>query len=372
MGRPNIGNRDRLFERLNQMLDHAWLTNRGPMVQEFEQRVAEFLGVKHCIATCNGTVALELAIRAVGMTGEVIVPSLTFIATAHALKWQEITPVFCDIDPQNCCINPKEIERHITPQTTGIIGVHLYGRRCDIDSLQTIAEKYKLKLLFDAAHVFGCSYKGQMIGSFGDCEIFSFHATKILNTFEGGAITTNDDTLAEKIRLMKNFGFAGIDQVIYIGTNGKMNEACAAMGLTNLENFENFVSINHRNWNTYKNGLESIPGIKLLSYNESEQNNYHYVIAEIDSEDFGITRDELRAELYKHNILVRRYFYPGCHRMEPYRTLYPDAGGNLPETEKFCERVMAFPTGTQITPEEIELICELINKIRHKKLKKSS
>jgi len=367
VGRPNIGNREQLLERLNQMLDHAWLTNRGPMVQEFEERIAGYLGVKHCIATCNGTVALELAIRAVGMTGEVIIPSLTFIATAHALQWQEITPVFCDIDPRNCCINPDEVERYITPQTTGIIGVHLYGRSCDIDSLKSIADKYNLRLLFDAAHVFGCSYKGQLIGCFGDCEVFSFHATKVLNAFEGGAITTNDDTLAEKIRLMKNFGFAGMDQVIYIGTNGQMNEACAAMGLTNLENFENFLSVNHRNWNAYVNGLETVAGIKLLSYNESERNNYHYVIAEIDSEIFGMTRDELMAELYKHNILVRRYFHPGCHRMEPYRTLYPNAGLDLSETEAFCERVMAFPTGTQITPEEIHLICKFVHTIQQEK-----
>ena len=159
--------------------------------------------------------------------------------------------------------------------------MHLYGRSCDIDSLQSIADKYNLKLLFDAAHAFGCSYKGQLIGCFGDCEVFSFHATKVLNSFEGGAITTNDDELAEKIRLMKNFGFAGMDRVIYIGTNGKMNEACAAMGLTNLEDLEKFISINHRNWNAYKKGLEPIPGIKLLPYKESEHNNYHYVVAEI-------------------------------------------------------------------------------------------
>ena len=367
VGRPNIGDRDRLFERFNQMLDNAWLSNHGPLVKEFEQRVAEYLGVKHCIAMCNGTVALELAIRAVGLTGEVIIPSLTFIATAHALKWQEITPVFCDIDPRTCCINPDEIKRHITPKTTGIIGVHLYGRSCDIDLLQSIADKHNLKLLFYAAHVFGCSYNGQLIGSFGECEVFSFHATKFFNTFEGGAVTTNDDTLAEKIRLMKNFGFAGEDRVVYIGTNGKMSEACAAMGLTNLENIEDFLAANYRNWEAYNRGLLSAAGIKLRSCSHNERNNYQYVIAEIDHQLFGMTRNELVAELNKHNVLVRRYFYPGCHRMEPYRTLYPDAGHKLPETESFCERVIAFPTGTQIKPEEIDLICKLVLEIQGNK-----
>jgi dTDP-4-amino-4,6-dideoxygalactose transaminase len=364
VGRPNIGNRSRLFERFKRILDNAWLTNHGPFVQEFEQQVAAFLGVKHCIAMCNGTIALELAIRALGLKGNVIIPSLTFIATAHALKWQEITPVFCDIDPNNFCINPDEIERHITTKTTGIIGVHLYGRPCEVEHIQKIADKHKLKVIYDAAHAIGCSHKGKFIGNFGNCEVFSFHATKILNTFEGGAITTNDDDLAKKIRLMQNFGFSGEDSVIYIGTNGKMNEVCAAMGLTNLENFESFVEVNRRNWLFYRDGLLGIPGIKLMHYNDTEQNNYHYVIVEVESEQFGMSRDELKAILVSHNILARRYFYPGCHRMEPYRTLFPDVGRDLPATEAFSEKVLAFPTGTQIGPEQIEKICKLIKNIQ--------
>jgi dTDP-4-amino-4,6-dideoxygalactose transaminase len=365
VGRPNIGDRSRLFERLNRILDNAWLTNRGPLVQEFEQRIAEFLGVRHCIAMCNGTVALELAIRALGLTGEVIVPSLTFIATAHALKWQEITPVFCDINADSFCIEPDEIERHIGPETTGIIGVHLYGRACDVERIQRLADKHNLKVIYDAAHAFGCSHDGRLIGSFGNCEVFSFHATKILNSFEGGAITTNDNNLAKKIRLMQNFGFSGEDSVIYIGTNGKMNEICAAMGLTNLEDLGRFVEVNRRNWLAYEAGLSSIPGIKLMRYDDAERNNYHYVIAEVDPQHFGMSRDELKTILLQHNILARRYFYPGCHRMEPYRTLYPDTGVNLPVTEAFGERVIAFPTGTQIGPEQIGKICQLIRNIQN-------
>src|SRR6185369_3387994 len=205
-----------------------------------EQRVAKMLGVRHCIAMCNATVALEITIRALGLTGEVLVPSFTFIATAHALQWQQIIPVFCDVDPETHCLNPRSVEKMITPRTTGIIGVHLWGRGCDIGSLSEIARSNGLKLLFDAAHAFGCSYEGRMIGGFGDAEVFSFHATKFFNTFEGGAVTTNDDDLAEKIRLMKNFGFAGYDQVIYLGTNGKMSEVSAAMGLTSLESLDDF------------------------------------------------------------------------------------------------------------------------------------
>lgn len=178
VGRPNIGNRDRLFQRINDLLDRRWLTNNGSYVQEFEQRIADMIGVKHCIPMCNGTVALEIAIRAAGLTGEVIIPSFTFIATAHALQWQEITPVFCDIDPHTYTINPWRVEAMITPRTTGIIGVHLWGQPCNVEALTEIARKHNLKLMFDAAHSFGCSYNGQMIGNFGDAEVFSFHATK--------------------------------------------------------------------------------------------------------------------------------------------------------------------------------------------------
>ena len=193
VGRPNIGNRDRLLERINDLLDRKWLSNNGPFVQEFERHICEMLGVKHCIAMCSGTVALEIAIRAAGLTGEVIVPSFTFIATAHALQWQEITPVFCDIDPQTHTLNPWRVEAMITPRTSGIIGVHMWGQPCAVETLTEIAHKHNLKLMFDAAHAFSCSYKGTMIGNFGDAEVFSFHATKFVNTFEGGAVVTNND-----------------------------------------------------------------------------------------------------------------------------------------------------------------------------------
>jgi dTDP-4-amino-4,6-dideoxygalactose transaminase len=360
VGRPNIGNRERLLARINDMLDRNWLTNDGPYVQEFEKRIAEFVGVRHCVAMCNGTVALEIAIRALGLTGEVLVPSFTFVATAHALQWQEITPVFCDVDARTHTIDPTQIEKMITPRTTGIIGVHTWGHACDVEALEAIARRRSLHLLFDAAHAFACSHKGKPIGGFGRCEVFSFHATKFFNSFEGGAVATNDDGLAEKMRLMRNFGFRGNDNVIYIGTNGKMTEVCAAMGLTSLESVDEFVAINRRNYQTYRRELDGIPGVRLMAYDEGERTNYQYVVVEVDERESSLGRDELVQVLTAENVLARRYFFPGAHRMEPYRSYFPHASLTLPETEKVCRRVMVLPSGTSVDEPKIALICQVI------------
>jgi len=360
VGRPNIGDRERLLERINDMLDRRWLTNNGPYVQEFERQVAGLIGVKHCIATCNATVALEITIRALGLTGEVIVPSFTFVATAHALQWQEITPVFCDIDPKTHNLDPSRVEEMTTPRTTGIIGVHVWGRPCAVEALTKIAQRRRLKLMFDAAHAFGCSHRGRMIGSFGEAEVFSFHATKFCNAFEGGAVVTDNDELAAKIRLMKNFGFAGYDNVVYVGTNGKMSEVSAAMALTSLESLREFIAANRRNYKQYQRELRAVPGVDLVAYDEAEQCNYQYVILEIDEDVAGITRDELQQVLWAENVLARRYFYPGCHRMEPYRSYFPHAGLLLPETEKLVKRVLSLPTGTSVGSNEIAMICQII------------
>lgn len=360
VGRPNIGNRKRLHELIDDLLDRKWLTNNGPYVQEFEQRLAEFLGVKHCIAMCNATIALEIVIRALGLKGEVIVPSFTFVATAHALQWQAIRPVFCDIDPLTHNLDPERVQQALTPRTTGIIGVHLWGRACNVEALTEIAERRGLKLMFDAAHAFGCSHKGKMIGSFGDAEVFSFHATKFLNTFEGGAVVTSDDGLAEKIRLMKNFGFAGFDKVIYIGTNGKMTEVAAVMGLTTLERIDEFIAVNRCNYLRYREELQALPGVRLFTHDESERCNYQYVVLEIDEAVTQLSRDELVSILHAENVIARRYFYPGCHRMEPYRSDYPEAGKQLPETEKVAERVLCLPTGTAVNAAEVTAICRII------------
>jgi dTDP-4-amino-4,6-dideoxygalactose transaminase len=360
VGRPNIGDREVMLRRLNQIFDRLWFTNDGPFVKEFEARIQELVGVKHCVAMCNATIALEIAIRALELRGEVIVPAYTFIATAHALQWQEITPVFADMDPDTHNIAPETIERLITPRTTGIIGVHVWGRPCDTESIESIAQKHRLKVMYDAAHAFGCSHRGRMIGNFGSCEVLSFHATKFINSFEGGAVVTNDDALATKMRLMRNFGFAGYDKVIYPGTNGKMTEICAAMGLTSLEAMEGIVEANRRNYEGYREGLKGLPGVALNKYDAKERRNYQYIVVEVDESKAALNRDELVAVLQAENVLARKYFWPGCHRMEPYRSLFPNAYLLLSNTERIAGRNMVLPTGGTLSPEDIQAICRII------------
>jgi dTDP-4-amino-4,6-dideoxygalactose transaminase len=360
VGRPNIGNRQRFLELINDMLDRKWLTNAGPYVIALEEKIAEYLGVKHCIVMCNGTVALEIAIRALELKGEVIVPSFTFIATAHSLQWQEITPVFCDIDPQTHLPDPESVEKMITPRTSGILGVHTWGRPCAIELLSSLAERHNLRLLFDASHAFGCSHRGKMIGNFGEAEVFSFHSTKFFNTFEGGAIVTNNDELAQRIRLMKNFGFSGYDNVIYVGTNGKMNEASAAMGLVNLESMEEILAVNRRNHECYCSEFKDIKGLKMLHYEGNEKWNYQYIVIEVDESEAGLSRDELLSVLHAENVLSRRYFYPGCHRMEPYRSYFPHAGLLLKRTEEIASRVLVMPTGTSMDDVKISGVCSIV------------
>jgi dTDP-4-amino-4,6-dideoxygalactose transaminase len=372
VGRPNIGNEARLMSRFEEILKSRWLTNRGKFVQEFEQRIADLVGVDHCIAMCNGTVAMEIVSRALGMKGEVIVPSMTFIATAHALQWQQITPVFCDIHPQTHTLDPDRVEAMITPRTTGIVGVHLWSRPCEIDALTDLAKRYNLKLIFDAAHAFGCSYQGKMIGGFGNAEVLSFHATKVMNTFEGGAVTTNDAELAEKIRLMQNFGFRGKDNVIHIGTNGKMSEISSAMGLTSLESLEAFIDTNKRNYELYRAEIATMHGISLVPIDRKEKSNYHYVVSEVDESVCGLSRDELMSVLHAENVIARRYFFPGCHRMEPYRSYFPHAHLLLPETEEILQRVLVLPTGSAVGADEILTTCKIIRyALKHKEKVKS-
>jgi dTDP-4-amino-4,6-dideoxygalactose transaminase len=361
VGRPNIGERTRLLHRIGDILDSHWLTNNGPYVQEFEKRIAEMIGVEHCVAMCNATVALEIAIRALNLSGEVIVPSFTFVATAHALQWQQITPVFCDIDPRTFNINPHKIEDLITPRTSAILAVHVYGRPCPIVQLQAIADQYSLSLIFDAAHAFGCRHDGRMIGGFGNAEILSFHATKFVNSGEGGAVMTNDNDLAAKIRLMRNFGFSGYDTVSHIGINGKMTELSAALGLTNLESIAEFTNTNRTNFAQYQTHLAGIAGICLMTYDEEENPNYQYVVCRIDSTQAGLTRDQLVDLLHAENVLARRYFYPGVHRMEPYRSHYRYARFLLPDTEAVAEQVLVLPTGTTVTRSDIETICGILH-----------
>jgi dTDP-4-amino-4,6-dideoxygalactose transaminase len=360
VGRPNIGNRERFFERVNGILDRRWLSNDGPLLKEFEARIAEFLGVKHVVAMCNATAALEIACRALDLKGEVIVPSYTFVATAHALQWQEITPVFCDMDPATHNIDPTKIERLITPRTTGIIGVHVWGRGCETEAIEAIAAKRNLKVMYDASHGFACSKSGLMLGTFGECEVFSFHATKFLNCFEGGAVVTNNNDLAEKMRLMRNFGFVDFDKAVYLGVNGKMSEIHAAMGLTNFEALDEIISVNRRNYEAYREGLADVAGISVIDYDPAERNNYQYVVIEVDPEVCPRNRDEIVEALHAENVIARKYFWPGCHKMEPYRSLQPNAGLLLPETERIAARVIVLPTGQTVEVETVARVCKII------------
>ncbi len=359
VGCPNVPDRDRLVGRLNDLLDRRWFTNDGPFVREFEQRLSEQLDVPHCVAVSNGTTALELTYRALDLSGEVIVSAFTFVATVHALQWHRIKPVFCDIDPQTHNLDPDCVRQAITPRTTGIVGVHLWGNACDIDEITRIGQEHNLRIVFDAAHAFGCTFNGIPIGSFGDAEVFSFHATKFVNCFEGGAIATKSAALAEKLRHLRNFGFSGYDQVSGLGTNGKMNEMSAAMGLSCLDAMGGFLEANVRNRQAYQSRFSTLAGLSLMPVAEHERLNHQYVVAEIDSDICGLTRDELLGVLWAENVRCRRYFYPGCHRMPPYLSATPEPLV-FPQTERVAERIMQFPTGTAITPDHVECIGDLV------------
>jgi dTDP-4-amino-4,6-dideoxygalactose transaminase len=359
VGQPNVVDEEAVLDLIRGALRRRQLTNNGPLVRQLEESICAELGVKHCVMMCNGTLALEIAVRALKLQGEIIVPSFTFIATAHSVQWQQLTPVFCDVDATTHCIDPGQIERLITPRTSAIIGVHLWGNPCAIEELQAVADRYSVELMFDASHAFGCSYKGRMIGNFGRAEVFSFHATKFINSFEGGAVVTNEDDLAMRMRFMRNFGFSGLDQVDYIGTNGKLCEPSAAMGLVSLSTIEKVVDTNRRNYHSYLEVLRGVTWLRVIEFDESERCNFQYIVLEIDA-GAPISRDGLVEVLHAENIRARRYFWPGCHRMEPYRSLYPNAGLLLPQTEALSQRVLCLPTGMNVSSDDVEQIAHLV------------
>jgi len=360
VNRPNIGDRGRFNELLSDVLDRRWFTNDGPLVRELEERLADRLGVKHCITANNGTCALSILVRALELSGEVIVPSFTFVSTAHMLLWHGIEPVFCDVSPNGWNMDPEVCEALISEKTSAILGVHIWGQPCDIPRLTDIADRHGLTLLFDAAHAFGCDHQGASLGRFGDAEVFSFHATKVFHTFEGGAVTTNNDRLAAKLRTMRNHGFADYDRVVALGTNAKLPEPSAAMGLANLENIDRIIEESRRVYESYKQALAGAPGLTLVQPDENERHNYHYVVVEVDERQTGMTRDELTGLLHAENVLARRYFYPGCHRMEPYASRSPEVDLRLPNTNAATERVLVLPGGTGVTPSQAREICEIL------------
>jgi len=359
VGRPNIGERERFLARVQDIFDRRWLSNHGPYLEQLEARVAALVGCRHAIGVANATLGLQLACRALELTGEVIVPAHTFVATAHALAWEGLQPVFCDVRKGTHHLDPSRVRELITPRTSAILGVHLWGLPCAIDELAGIARQHNLQLFFDAAHALACSYGGQMIGNFGALEVFSLHATKFVNSFEGGVICTNDDDLARRLRMLANFGYGETEFPECVGTNGKLNEISAAMGLTNLESLGEFVEVNRHHQRAYRAGLAGLPGIRLVEYPEGEDHNYQYVVLEIDSARAGLTRDELLKLLVAENVLARRYFFPGAHRLKPYRAA-DGSVPHLPETERLCESVLLLPTGTAVSGEDVARVTELI------------
>lgn len=366
VNQPNIAPREKFRRAVEEILDSRQLTNDGPYVRKLEELVARSHDVRHCVAVCNGTLALQLAIRALGLTGEVIVPSLTFVATAHALEWQGVTPVFCDVDPETLTMDPRRAEELVSEKTSALLPVHVFGRACATDALADLARRRGLKVLYDAAHCFGASVRGRKFGGFGDAEIFSFHATKIFNTFEGGAVLTNDDALAARLRLMRNFGFVGYDRVDAIGTNAKMPELSAAHGCALIDEVPALVRHNRDLFAAYRESLRSIPGVALLEPTADEGSNFQYVVILIDGVKFGLARDELYDALWSENVRARRYFFPGCHRMEPYASSDRFRCGALTVTERVLGGVLCLPTGPSVTVEIACEICALIAACRER------
>jgi dTDP-4-amino-4,6-dideoxygalactose transaminase len=359
VGRPNIGDRERLRERIEDILDRRWLTNFGPYEQLFGEALREITGTRHCVPIDNGTRALEILVRAMDLKGQVIVPAFTFVATAHVLTWLGLEPVFADVDPDTHNLDPARVEELITERTSAILGVHLWGTPCDTEALGDIAARHELKLFFDAAHAFGCTRGGVAVGGFGDAEAFSFHGTKFVNSFEGGAIATNDDALAERVRRMMNFGFVDYDEVESVGINGKLSEPAAAMGLTSLESMAAFVAVNRRNRAAYREALGGIRGIELFEP-PVEQGNFQYVVILVDPAVAGLDREHLKIALEAENVLARRYFSPGCHRMAPYRDRAESIAPRLPVTERLARQVLCLPTGTEVDPAAIARIGAII------------
>lgn len=353
VGTPTIPDRQSLHARLDQMLDARRLTNDGPFVKEFEAWLGRISGDVEAIAVCNATVGMQLLLKALDLKGEAILPSFTFIATAHACLWEGLEPVFVDVERDTHTIDPACVARQVTESTAAIIGVHLWGRMCRVRELEAIAHNRGVPLVFDAAHALGCTYEGVPMGRLGTASVVSFHATKFVQSLEGGAIFTHDRDLAERLRLLRNFGFQGFDNVGALGTNAKMNEVCAAMGLGSLESLERLIDTNTANRAAYREALGGLEGISLYEFNEREANNFQYLIVEIDPQTCPFTRDELVAILHAENVIARRYFTPGCHRSMPYRSRPRRSMDSLTVTEQLCESLIALPTGAGVNTGDI-------------------
>lgn len=336
------------------IFQRQYYTNQGPLTQELEQRLQERLQVRHVICVVNATIGLMMAADALGLRGKVIVPAYTFIATAQSLSWTGSEPLFCDVDPITHQLDPECVERLLEEhgaEVSAILAVNLWGDACRQDRLAELARKYAVRLYYDSAHGFGCELDGKPLGGAGDLEVFSFHATKVLSAAEGGCICTNDDELAARLRNIRSSYGAGPARQVLRTSNGRMSEAQAAVALLSLESFDSILARNEAMFHAYRQGLEGIQGVRLLTPASVSKTNYQYVVCEIDERAFGLNRNELQQVLSAENVVARRYFYPGLHRFVPYADQFPDASARLPVTEYLCERVLQLPIGQMIDAE---------------------
>lgn len=353
---------DEYINEIESIWDSHWLTNMGPKHKKLQDSLAEYLDVEHIDLLTNGHMALELSMQALGLEGEVITTPFTFASTTHAIVRNRLTPVFCDINPDDFTIDVSKIESLITDKTSAILPVHVYGNICDVDSIQKIADKYNLKVIYDAAHAFGVTYNGRGIGSFGDVSCFSFHATKVFNTIEGGAVCFKDKQFGEAIYNLKNFGIHGPESVTAVGANAKMNEFAAAMGICNLRHIGEEIAKRKAVVERYRSHLEGIHGLQLNPIQDGVESNYAYFPVVFDKEEFGASRDEVFAKLAENNIGARKYFYPVTNSFECYKGRF-DAN-STPIALDVSRRVLTLPLYADLALEDVDRICEIVLKTK--------
>ena len=350
-------------EYLKEIWDNKWLTNDGKFHKELEKELCEYLGVKYISLFSNGTLALVTALQELRITGEVITTPYSFVATTHALWWNNIKPVFVDIEPGTFNIDPDAIEAAITPKTTAILPVHVYGNPCDVERIKKIADTYGLKVIYDACHTFGVEINGIPVLNFGNLSVMSFHATKVFTTFEGGAIVCHDEATKRRIDNLKNFGFAD-GQVVAPGINAKMNEVQAAMGLLQLKYISVAIEKRKRIAELYRDNLHEIKGLTYLNDFPGVKHCYPYFPVLIHKEEFGRTRDEVFEELARYNINGRRYFYPLISQFPTYRGLESSLPGRMPVAEKITQEVLCLPIYPELEMESVNQICAIIKNYR--------
>lgn len=358
--RPSLPPLEEFIPYLEKIWKNKWLTNNGPFHQEFEQTLCDYLGVKYVSLFTNGTLALITALQVLRITGEVITTPFSFVATTHALHWNGIKPVFCDIEPEYMTLDVEKIEAAITPKTTAILPVHVYGNPCNVKRIQEIADIYGLRVIYDAAHAFGVEIGDQSILNFGDLSILSFHATKVFNTFEGGAIICHDEKTKKRIDYLKNFGFAGETTVVAPGINSKMNEFQAALGLIQLNHHEENRSKARVVAQEYRRQLESVKGIAIINDMPGVEHNYAYFPVLIDQIEYGSSRDELYERLKRQNVFARKYFYPLISHFSTYRSLDSAKRENLPIAEKIADQVLCLPIYPDLKLDNVGEVCRLI------------